>query len=135
MGTTALNLSNSISDYFRKNIPVVFISLDNNESGREKTTELIKQFPHALDWPVPKRYGKDPGEAWKHMCLQKWVKSGLEQSEKKRGCESHERGYSRTNDLTVKNPKIVTLRTSSEIPLGGCPKIIGISVRIVGIHS
>jgi len=94
MGTTALKLDNAITDYLRQNIPAILISLDNDQSGREKTTQLIKQFPHALDWPVPKRYGKDPGEAWKHMCLRKWVKSGLEQSEKKRKCESHERGCS-----------------------------------------
>lgn len=80
MGTTALKIGNAISDYLRKNIPAILISLDNDQSGRGKTTELIKQFPHTLDWPVPKRFGKDPGEAWKHMCLRKWVENGLEQS-------------------------------------------------------
>jgi hypothetical protein len=78
MGTTALKLDNAITDYLRQNIPAILISLDNDQSGRAKTIQLIKQFPHALDWPVPKRYGKDPGEAWKHMRLRKWVKSGLE---------------------------------------------------------
>jgi DNA primase len=83
MGTTALKIGNAISDYLRKNIPAILISLDNDQSGRGKTTELIKQFPHTLDWPVPKRFGKDPGEAWKHMCLRKWVENGLEQSPKR----------------------------------------------------
>ena len=36
--------------------------------------------------------GKDPGKAWKHMCLRKWVKTGLQQSGKIRRCKSHERG-------------------------------------------
>lgn len=94
MGTTALKFDGAIADYLIKNIPAILISLDNDQSGRAKTTRLIKQFPHALDWPVPKRYGKDPGEAWKHMCLRKWVKSGLEKSAKKRRGESHERGCS-----------------------------------------
>ena len=85
MGTTALKLDGAIADYLRQNIPAILISLDNDQSGREKTAQLIKQFPHALDWPVPKRHGKDPGEAWKHMCLRKWVESGLEKSEKKKG--------------------------------------------------
>jgi len=113
MGTTALKLGVAISDYLIKNIPAILISLDNDQSGREKTTQLIKQFPHALDWPVPKRHGKDPGEAWKHMCLRKWVKSGLEKSEKKEGVNHAKGGVPWTNDLTVKNPKIVTLRTAS----------------------
>ena len=94
MGTTALKLDGKIADYLRKNIPAVLASLDNDQSGREKTTVLIKQFPHALDWPVPKRYGKDPGEAWKRICLRKWVENGLEQSAKTRGGEAHERGCS-----------------------------------------
>jgi len=54
--------------------------------------ELAKQY--AFDWPVPKRYGKDPGEAGKHMSLRKWVKTGLGQSGNIKGCESHERGCS-----------------------------------------
>ena len=78
MGTTALKFDGAIADYLIKNIPAILISLDNDQSGRAKTIQLIKQFPHALDWPVPKRYGKDPGEAWKLMRLRKWVKSGLE---------------------------------------------------------
>jgi len=77
MGTTALTLDGAIADYLMKNIPAILISLDNDQSGRGKTKELMKQFPHALDWPVPKGHGKDPGEAWKHMCLRKWVKNGL----------------------------------------------------------
>ncbi len=92
MGTTALKLGNAIADYLIKNIPAILISLDNDQSGKEKTTELIKQFPHALDSPVPNRYGKDPGKAWKHMCLRNWVKTGLQQSGKIGGCKSHERG-------------------------------------------
>ena len=94
MGTTVLKLDNAITDYLIKNIPAILVSLDDDQSGREKATELIKQFPHALDSPVPKRYGKDPGKAWKHMCLRKWVKTGLQQSGKIRGCKSHERGCS-----------------------------------------
>jgi DNA primase len=82
MGTTALKFDGAIADYLIKNIPAILISLDNDQSGRAKTTQLIKQFPHALDWSVPKRYGKDPGEAWKHMGLRKWVKSGLEKFKK-----------------------------------------------------
>jgi hypothetical protein len=94
MGTTALKLGRAISDYLRKKIPAVLVSLDNDQSGREKTTGLIKQFRHALDWPVPKHYGKDPGETWKRICLRKWVEKGLEQSTKTRGDQAHEMGCS-----------------------------------------
>ena len=107
MGTTALKLDGAIADYVRQNIPAVLISLDNDKSGRKKTTQLIKQFPHALDWPVAKRYGKDPGEAWKHMCLGKWVKNGLGQSEKKESMNHTKGGVPWSNDLTVNNPEIV----------------------------
>ncbi|MBW1798923.1 MAG: toprim domain-containing protein [Deltaproteobacteria bacterium] len=91
MGTTGTKFNPAIIRYLTDNIPVILISLDNDQSGREKTTVLIKQFPNAFDWPVPKRYGKDPGEAWKHMSLRKWVKTGLEQSGNIKRCKSHER--------------------------------------------
>jgi hypothetical protein len=84
MGTTGLKFDGATADYLTRNIPAILISLDNDQSGREKTTQLIKQFPHALDWPAPKRYGKDPGEAWTYMCLRKWAKSGLEKSKNMR---------------------------------------------------
>jgi len=84
MGTTALKFDGATADYLTKNTPAILISLDNDQSGRAKTTQLVKQFPHAFDWTVPKRYGKDPGEAWERMCLRKWVKTGLETSKKMR---------------------------------------------------
>ena len=42
-----------------------------------KTTALMNQLPNAIDWPVPEKHRKDPGEAWKRISLEAWVKSGL----------------------------------------------------------
>ncbi len=53
------------------------ISLDNDQSGKEKTTSLINELPNAIDWPVPGKYGKDPGEAWKRINLGAWIEAGL----------------------------------------------------------
>jgi hypothetical protein len=52
-------------------------SLDNDQSGRNKTTTLISKLPNAIDWPVPEKYGNDPGEACKRMNLKQWVQAGL----------------------------------------------------------
>ena len=35
MGTTAMKLSGAIAGYFLKNMPVILISLDNDQSGRK----------------------------------------------------------------------------------------------------
>jgi len=74
MGTTALKFDGAIADYLIKTSRLFSSAWITIKAAGPKTTQLIKQFPHALDWAVPKRYGKDPGEAWKHMCLRKWVK-------------------------------------------------------------
>ena len=65
MGTTATKSNPAMIRYLTDEIPIILISLDNDQSGREKTTTLISELPNAIDWPVPERYGKDPGEAWK----------------------------------------------------------------------
>jgi len=77
MGTTGTKLNPVIIHYLTAKIPINLISLDNDQGGREKTTELMKQLPNAIDWPVPEKHGKDPGDAWKRISLQAWVKSGL----------------------------------------------------------
>jgi hypothetical protein len=56
---------------------IILISLDNDQSGKEKTTKLMNQLPNAIDWPVPEKYGKDPGEAWKRINLGAWIEAAL----------------------------------------------------------
>ena len=77
MGSTATKLSSAMFRYLLDNIPIILISLDNDHSGREKTTDLLDQLPNAIDWPVPQKYGKDPGDAWKRMNLMSWIDTGL----------------------------------------------------------
>ena len=77
MGTTGAKLSPAMTRYLTDRIPIILISLDNDQSGKEKTTSLMNQLPNAIDWPVHEKYGKDPGEAWKRINLRAWVDAGL----------------------------------------------------------
>jgi hypothetical protein len=38
---------------------------------------LISELPNAIDWPIPEKYGKDPGEAFKKINLKHWIETGL----------------------------------------------------------
>jgi hypothetical protein len=55
----------------------LLVSLDNDQSGKKKTSRLISELPNAIDWPVPEKYGKDPGEAFKRISLKYWIEIGL----------------------------------------------------------
>jgi hypothetical protein len=80
MGTTGTKLNPVMIHYLKAKIPVNLISMDNDQGGREKAIDLMKLLPNAIDWPVPEKHGKDPGEAWKRISLQAWVKAALKQS-------------------------------------------------------
>ena len=77
MGTTGTKLNPAVIRYLIDKIPIILISLDNDQSGRQKTTSLISELPNAIDWPVADKYGNDPGEAWKRINLKEWVEAGL----------------------------------------------------------
>ena len=77
MGTTAMKFNPDMIRYLSENIPIILVSLDNDQSGKEKTSRLIRELPNAIDWPVPEKYGKDPGEAFKRINLKHWVETGL----------------------------------------------------------
>ncbi len=77
MGTTAMKFSPPMIRYLSDNIPIILISLDNDQSGKQKTTELIAKLPNAFQWSVPEKYGKDPGQAFKTMNLKQWIETGL----------------------------------------------------------
>lgn len=77
MGTTGTKLNPAMIRYLTNKIPIVLVSMDNDRSGRDKTTALISELHNAIDWPVPAKYGNDPGEAWKRVNLQEWVQVGL----------------------------------------------------------
>lgn len=64
--------------YLTDKIPINLLSLDNDQSGRKKAAGLMNQLPNAINWPVPEKYGKDPGQAWKLMNLRAWIEAGLE---------------------------------------------------------
>ena len=77
MGTTGMKFNPAMICYLSDKIPIILISLDNDQSGKEKTTALISVLPNAIDWPVPEKYGKDPGEACKRINLKQWIETGL----------------------------------------------------------
>lgn len=77
MGTTGTKLNPAMIRNLTDKIPFIHISLDNDQSGSEKTTALISELPNAINWPVPKEYGNDPGEAWMSIDLKEWVAAGL----------------------------------------------------------
>ena len=77
MGTTAMKFSPAMIRYLSEYIPIILVSLDNDQSGKEKTSRLISELPNAIDWPVPEKYGKDPGEAFKRINLKHWIEIGL----------------------------------------------------------
>lgn len=77
MGTTAMKFNPAMIRYLCENIPIILISLDNDQSGKQKTSQLIRELPNAIEWPVAEKYGKDPGEAFKRINLKHWVETGL----------------------------------------------------------
>jgi hypothetical protein len=77
MGTTGTKFNPAMIRYLSDKIPIILISMDNDQSGKKKTTTLISEFPNAIDWPVPEKYGKDPAEACKNINLKQWVEDGL----------------------------------------------------------
>jgi len=79
LGTTATQLTPKMIHYLNTKIPAILISLDNDSSGYEKTKQLLRELKNAITWPVPPKYGKDPGEAWKKMDLKQWIARGLHQ--------------------------------------------------------
>ena len=77
MGTTAMKFNPAMIRYLSEYIPIILVSLDNDQSGKEKTSRLISELPNAIDWPIPEKYGKDPGEAFKKINLKHWIEIGL----------------------------------------------------------
>ena len=58
--------------------PVIFISLDTDPSGARVAWERWVRVKNAVIWPIPAKYGKDPGEAReKGLDLRAWIHSGL----------------------------------------------------------
>jgi len=77
IGTTGAKFTPAMVRYLNEKIPLILISLDNDRGGRDKTASLINELHNAINWRVPEKYGKDPGEAWKRMSIDKWVEAGL----------------------------------------------------------
>jgi DNA primase len=79
LGTTGSKLTPAMIRFINKNIPLTMIGLDNDEAGKVLTTRLLKELSKAVNWPVPLKYGKDPGEAWKTMDIRKWIEQGIKE--------------------------------------------------------
>lgn len=77
IGTTGAKFTPTMVRYLNEKVPLILISLDNDQGGRDKTASLINELHNAINWRVPEKYGKDPGEAWKRMSIDKWVETGL----------------------------------------------------------
>jgi len=72
-----LRLNHNVVSYLNEKIQVKLISLDNDNPGIKRSESLRKVLSNAYDWPVPIKYGKDPGEAWMHMSIKNWILKGL----------------------------------------------------------
>ena len=77
IGTTGAKFTPTMVRYLNEKVPLILISLDNDQGGRDKTASLTNELHNAIKWRVPEKYGKDPGEAWKRMSIDKWVEAGL----------------------------------------------------------
>jgi len=77
IGTTGAKFTPAMVRYLNEKVPLILISLDNDQGGRDKTASLTNELHNAVKWRVPEKYGKDPGEAWKRMSIDKWVEAGL----------------------------------------------------------
>ncbi|MDM8537122.1 toprim domain-containing protein [Desulfobacterales bacterium HSG17] len=89
LGSTGTVLPSSTIEYLSMKIPYILISLDNDKSGKEKTIDLIRMLPNAINWPIPESFGKDPGEAWKRMDIKLWIEKGLDGYRIERRCNLH----------------------------------------------
>lgn len=79
LGSTGVKFTSEMISFLNKKVPVTLISLDNDRSGQMKTDVFSKAISNSIVWPVPEKYGKDPGEAWKKMDIRRWVEEGLDQ--------------------------------------------------------
>jgi len=77
LGSTSNELSSEMICYLNAKIPVTMISLDNDDSGKSRTTKLLDKLSNSISWPIPEKYGKDPGEAWQQMSIRAWIEKGI----------------------------------------------------------
>ena len=84
LGGVGYRLNNRIVCYLNEKIPVKLICLDNDNPGKTRSESLKKVLKNAYEWPIPKKYGKDPGEAWIHMSIKEWILKGLKYYNEKR---------------------------------------------------
>lgn len=77
LGSAGAGFSPRMIRFLNEKVPRILLSLDNDRAGKERTLSLMKELHNSIDWPVPKKYGKDPGEAWKRMNLRRWIEKGV----------------------------------------------------------
>ncbi len=82
LGSTGAKFSLEMIRFLNENVSKILISLDNDRSGIKRTANLMKTLRNAINWPVPQKYGKDPGEAWKRMNLLHWIERGVKSNSK-----------------------------------------------------
>ena len=60
-----------------KQIPVILLSLDFDDSGKKHYSFWMKQYPNLRPWPIP--YFKSPGDAFEKIQIDiaNWIKYGL----------------------------------------------------------
>ncbi|QTA77813.1 Toprim domain-containing protein [Desulfonema limicola] len=79
LGTASNDLTGPVCRFLTKKIPVNLICLDNDSAGKQRTEYFLKLIPNSLSCPVPREYGKDPGEAWRFMSIRKWLRGQIRQ--------------------------------------------------------
>ena len=61
---------------------LILIALDSDVAGKKQTwTWWVEQYRKARPWPIPEKYGKDPGEAkMSGLNLRSWVLAGMQRN-------------------------------------------------------
>jgi len=77
LGTAANDFSERPCRFLARKIPFNLICLDNDRCGKSRTNYFMNKLPNSVSWPVPGKYGKDPGEAWKKMSISRWIADGI----------------------------------------------------------
>lgn len=93
----------------------ILLSLDSDEAGAKAAFGWWKEnFPESVLLPIPKKYGKDPSEAWKNkVSLQSWVNIGINKIKKNKSEEIGRAVNVRKSENEVKHEQAEKISTVS----------------------
>ena len=77
LGSATIKLTPPMFCFLNEKVPAVLVCMDNDNAGRNASIRLRSNLKNAIDCQIPEIYGKDIGDAWKHMDICSWVESCL----------------------------------------------------------